>query len=438
MFCRFCGKEMDDHEVVCPACGKKNKKPVDMKKVRKIAFSCVASVLLLAILAGMIYYGVTGMLPFMQPERANDVYYKGNYTVDAQQALAQREQVVATMGEHSLTSGQLQAFYGMQVIDYLNNYYYGYEFDYTKPLDNQICDKETGLSWQQYFLQNALNTWRQYRLLTDAALEAGYELPKEQQEHLDNLEQITQEMAEKDKFESVQAMLQADLGAGCNFDDYKYYMTLHFTANLYFSHITNELEITQAEIEEYFTKNEAKLKQYGITKTSGPLVDVRHILVGIAGGEEVKNEDGTTSKVYSEADWEACRVKAQEIWDQWKAGDKTEASFAVLANEKTEDPGNNNSGGLCAYTAKGQMVKEFEDWCFDESRQKGDTGLVKTKFGYHIMYFVTSGDGWIRLSESGVRDEKSTALLKEITEKDEVQADFKSIVLGQYEMKSAS
>ena len=41
---------MDDHEVVCPVCGKKNKKPVDMKKVRKIAFSCVASVLLLDVI----------------------------------------------------------------------------------------------------------------------------------------------------------------------------------------------------------------------------------------------------------------------------------------------------------------------------------------------------------------------------------------------------
>ena len=102
------------------------------------------------------------------------------------------------------------------------------------------------------------------------------------------------------------------------------------------------------------------------------------------------------------------------------------------------DTGTKNNGGMCAYTAKGQMVKEFEDWCFDASRQKGDTGLVKTKFGYHIMYFVTGGEGWIRLSESGVRDEKSTALLKEITEKDEMQTDFKSIVLGQSEIKSAS
>ena len=34
------------------------------------------------------------------------------------------------------------------------------------------------------------------------------------------------------------------------------------------------------------------------------------------------------------------------------------------------------------------MVPTFNDWVFDESRKPGDTGIVKTDYGYHIMYFV--------------------------------------------------
>ena len=34
------------------------------------------------------------------------------------------------------------------------------------------------------------------------------------------------------------------------------------------------------------------------------------------------------------------------------------------------------------------MVKPFENWIYDSSRQVGDTGIVKTNYGYHIMYFV--------------------------------------------------
>ena len=45
-------------------------------------------------------------------------------------------------------------------------------------------------------------------------------------------------------------------------------------------------------------------------------------------------------------------------------------------------------GGLCAATPLGQMVPEFEEWSVDESRKYGDTGIVKSQYGYHIMFFV--------------------------------------------------
>ena len=34
------------------------------------------------------------------------------------------------------------------------------------------------------------------------------------------------------------------------------------------------------------------------------------------------------------------------------------------------------------------MVDTFNDWIFDASRQPGDTGIVETTYGYHVMYFV--------------------------------------------------
>ena len=36
------------------------------------------------------------------------------------------------------------------------------------------------------------------------------------------------------------------------------------------------------------------------------------------------------------------------------------------------------------------MVQEFNDWVFDPERKTGDTGIVKTTYGYHIMYFVSN------------------------------------------------
>ena len=38
------------------------------------------------------------------------------------------------------------------------------------------------------------------------------------------------------------------------------------------------------------------------------------------------------------------------------------------------------------------MVETFNDWCFDESRKPGDTGIVATEYGYHLIYFVETND----------------------------------------------
>ena len=72
---------------------------------------------------------------------------------------------------------------------------------------------------------------------------------------------------------------------------------------------------------------------------------------------------------------------------QWQAGEATEESFAELAKENTADS-NGAQGGLYENVTRGTMVTEFNDWCFDPARKAGDTGIVKTTYGYHIMYFV--------------------------------------------------
>ncbi len=95
-------------------------------------------------------------------------------------------------------------------------------------------------------------------------------------------------------------------------------------------------------------------------------INVRHILISSA-------EDNMAA--------------AEEILAEWESGDKTEESFGELAGKYTEDPGSSTTGGLYTGVAPGQMVQPFNDWCFDSSRKVGDTGLVETDFGVHVMYF---------------------------------------------------
>ena len=118
------------------------------------------------------------------------------------------------------------------------------------------------------------------------------------------------------------------------------------------------------------------------------LKNVRHILVGFTGG--TTDEFGGT--VYTEEEKAAAKATAEEIMAEFQSGTGTEDSFASLATLKSTDTGSAQNGGLYENVYPGQMVTAFEDWCFDESRKPGDTGIVETEYGYHIMYFVGNSD----------------------------------------------
>lgn len=122
-------------------------------------------------------------------------------------------------------------------------------------------------------------------------------------------------------------------------------------------------------------------------------VDVRHILIFPEGA----TSSTVTSKEWPQEAWDYAEKKAQEILDEYLAGEQTEAAFGELAKANSAD-GNASKGGLYEDVTYGYMVEAFNDWCFDESREPGHTGIVKTEYGYHVMYFVhadNEADRWI-------------------------------------------
>ncbi len=138
------------------------------------------------------------------------------------------------------------------------------------------------------------------------------------------------------------------------------------------------------------------------------LVNVRHILVSYEGG----TTDETTGAVtYSDEEKAEARKAAQEILDAFNAGEKTEEAFAVLATEKTTDTGSKDNGGLYEDVYPGQMVAAFNDWCFDSARKVGETALVETEYGVHVMYFVGESETTYRdfMIENALRNDDMAA-----------------------------
>ena len=132
---------------------------------------------------------------------------------------------------------------------------------------------------------------------------------------------------------------------------------------------------------------------YFISSTDNrtPLVNVRHMLAGFEGGT---TENGTTT--YSDEEKAAAKEKAESWLNEWESGEATEESFAELAKENSTDTGSKDNGGLYEDVYPGQMVSAFNNWCFDENRKPGDTGIVETSYGYHVMYFVGQAEDTYR------------------------------------------
>ena len=113
------------------------------------------------------------------------------------------------------------------------------------------------------------------------------------------------------------------------------------------------------------------------------LVNVRHILKAFKGG--TTDENGNTT--YSETEKAIAEEAAKTILDGWVSGGGGADLFAALATDNTDDLASIPTGGLYTGVYPGQMVANFNDWCFAEGRKPGDYGIIETEYGYHVMYF---------------------------------------------------
>ncbi len=152
--------------------------------------------------------------------------------------------------------------------------------------------------------------------------------------------------------------------------------------------------------------------------TYAPLAsDVRHILVSFT-------DDASSTTEATDEQKAAAKKSAEEIYKQWKDGEKTEDSFAALAKEKSADEGSAVDGGLISgITSNSSYVTNFLNWSIDSKRKAGDTEIIESEYGYHIMYFCGTDYAW----KSTIRAEKASSdfenQLTKLQESDEYKLD---------------
>lgn len=417
MRCKYCNTEMEEDRRYCPECGKRQDEEIKeeqnslSKKKKTPLWQYVAAGVLIAALIGLLVFlfakdgdkkpaggnegnkpGTSATAPTTKPNSTEATEGKPVEEPESEYTGTTDVKIGSFLGKE-LSNGLLQMFYGAIINDFLNDYgsnlsYFG--LDITKPLVEQKYPYEGAENWEEFFLDLALDRWKNNVAMLNMAEKEGFKLDETWSklitEQMDSLEDI----AKKNNYVSAAAMIKTFYGDACTVDIYREYLILDTTANAYYYTL---LEVTDAQIEEGFTVHEETLKKDGITKTSALVSNVRHILIEPEGG--TKSEDGKTI-TYSDAEWAACLAEAEKVLAEWKSGAATEESFAALVSKYTDDGGSKTTGGLYENVANdGSYVEEFQNWAIDTSRKTGDTGLVRTKFGYHIMYYVSGEPEWI-------------------------------------------
>lgn len=129
------------------------------------------------------------------------------------------------------------------------------------------------------------------------------------------------------------------------------------------------------------------LKSYAVVLVaSGQSVDDSTYPVSV---RQILIKSGTDSTTGETTRSDAAAKKlADNILKKYQSGKQGEKEFAALASKYTEDDGSKSNGGLYEdVTSDSQYVDEFKNWAL-ASHKPGDVGIIKTQYGYHIMYFV--------------------------------------------------
>ncbi len=309
--------------------------------------------------------------------------------------------VVATCGDVEFTNADIQLLVRNSYYQFLNQYgMYAQLFglDLTQPLWKQTA--QSGLTWEQQFLSEGLSYANELGAAKQYCIDNGIELGDELQEYVDTMPDQLQQNALMYGFSSAEEYVQDSYGKAVTVPVFMKY----FECMAYEEAIYNSLTCTEEEVNAFYDANPDVMTASGISKQT---VDVRHILImpADADGDEVSTEE----------EWQAAKEEAERIYALYLKN-PTEENYIELATQYNQDPGSMESGGLYEGVLAGQMVPEFNDWIFAEGRQYGDVEIVKTDYGYHIMFFVSIQDNpdWYEACEGLCLNEKMTNLLEDI------------------------
>lgn len=339
---------------------------------------------------------------------------------------------VAEAGDYVLTNEQLQVWYALAVAERKNGSYDAAP-DFSQPLDTQPCPIDDSVnSWQQYFLKQALSMWhtacalelqaREQPLPTEEAYKPsqknyetymsdipatdylyGYNpLYQPNSMHDKYLEELPQTLTKLAKEKGCQDLADlAETAFGTSAEALQEAVRLYNYSYMYFTTLSYYIESDAQTVS-------AWMVDAGTYTDQSTAATFRQILL-IPGDETHPNvrvaANGTVS--CTEDTWEACVKEAEALLDHWQKKLRyTEEAFADLAYKNSSDAGSALNGGIFRDVKAGDLIPELEAWVFDPARQPGDTTVLRSPWGVHILYYSGSSTAAYEAAARDLKEEE--------------------------------
>ena len=270
----------------------------------------------------------------------------------------QKRTTAVTIDGEDFTPATVQFYYNSAYSYYMSMAQMGYTTDFDASLDpkDQVKDEESGETWHDYFLDQAIESLTQVTMINHSAQEAGYTLSAVGQAYVDQAMEQAQQSARSAGYSNMESYLRAKYGS-------------YMTAKIYEEIVTAQVTATYYETDH----------QNGLTYS-----------------DEEKQAAFDTAKAEAQA-------TAQEIQNKLAAG----SDAADLAEEYSEKV-------YSASVHQSQMGSSFSssdyaEWLYDAARQSGETTIVENDDSANYVY-----NYYVVQIESRQRDEAATADIRHI------------------------
>lgn len=280
-----------------------------------------------------------------------------------------------------------QIFFVSMYFEFLEQYgsyaaMYGLDVSTGIPgLVDQACSYSEDGTWYGYFLEGTLYRMSQAAALGDYAKANGVDFTEEEKSQMDTMMDSLEMSGASEGFATTDEYLASYYGEGVTADLYRTYVEMMNLANKAYGHFYQTLAFTDEELDAHFLEMGYEEGQFDYRLTS-----MRHLLIMAQPNAEGEYTDEAIQEAHD---------KVQALYDEWLAGDQSEASFAEMANTYSDDGGSNTKGGLYTDIYQGQMIPGIDSWLFEEEHEVGDTVIVDNNGSYtgtHIVYFAGYGE----------------------------------------------